>query len=790
MFCFNLLVLSGGRGQEPATLSSPEQRVEKTLSTPEHVPEAESVIDVDADVYQVDDSGKDSSNQSTQAAPISAQIKPEKNDLEAEDDLITVNPLIDDQEEPLLDELDDDDSDDISDEELGEDVELLDADDPDDDDATERLFADDETDLLSDEPDLDTSAFDDVNPDHENEAFDDESFFDEDIAEETEKRDGPYNPQTGAKITHPLLGELIFAPSPEAVKNQSSQPIGKMTNRTLELSTKSQGNKLSHGMIATTTGAVITKPKLHVTSKGNLSLTGTFIANNIRGKVRLKSFTDGDMLFDVDFPRSLRIQITPDRAVNIQHFTLSLSSTGDVEFFARKFVFKKKPVDYDPEDEEEDTTITFGVTAQESDARATTEELPLHVLMKQAKESKDLEKIMLEELVFEIANPFSSKPPPTQITVECTARLNHIKLWGNTRLSNSTCEITLDQNSVELSSQGDTPIIFDDSMTLEHPLVEIEVSKGERPEFTLGGTMACNFPVIGKMKLPVQGEKRDDGITIKGKIEKKIGFGPIAFGNPELIVSTSDGSVTEESDQASSSTDSESKEQAKRKQKKVEVTGTGTFFGFKIKPVIRMVKQTNGSKRKVSFSAKFDAPNLSPFSFIPGLKSIPGLKDLKIPDAFLGMSSAKKMFIGGSVKALGIVGKIKLIPKNKIMEIASDKPWRLSDTIPGAKGTIFDSVLLNNIRFAAAAKAGYDDATDSPIRKGLNAFGTLDTSQGMFANLRKMMGGALPQSVTAAIVLSANPRHCKYVIMLPFDIKLSSKQYCMASHLRSAESPQ
>lgn len=662
--------------------------------------------------------------------------------------------LLSEEVEPSVEDMDEDDS------ELASLLSPTDtAESAEDDDGLSALLAD--TSSPEDGSSLSDLGLESDSFSHDTDDFDDDldlSFSDEESGDL-----GSFDHTSGTEMTIAPLGHLIFAPSEQAVTSGSLTPDGKRrkndtTRRPLKLSASNR-----------TDGAIISNPKLSVTEKGELSFTGTFKSGGLKGALKLTNISDGELTFSIHMSRDIEIQMTNDRRVSLRDFELVVGN-GSVELYSEQKVFDKNA-------EDPDTRFTFGL-GEDKEARATAEELPLPVLIPKAQDNKDMREIILEELVFQIYNPFRGGTLPETYVIECTARLSHIKIWGPAHLTDSSCTITMSRTGMELECDGETPIVFDEDMQLEQPSVEIEFARQQKPEFTISGTMAVNLPVIGQMKIPVSGTKEEDGIELSGAIQKKIGMGPIKIGNPQLVLQTEKEDADDEPDAGgtpSAPTRSTQPARPGAVKKTITIQGDGNFFGMQITPKFVINSPGQGQKKTTSFSADFKMPRMNPFKKIPGLKSIPGLKEFMLSDASLGLDDAKKMFVGGSAKLLGIAGNVFIKPKDALIQVASNETWRVSKSFPFLKGTFLDDLIFNNITFTAAKAENFDKKAGQKLRKGLNVYGQVDTSQGVFSNLRKMTGGALPKTVTASIIINPNPRHCKFIVQLPFDIKLSSK---------------
>jgi len=620
----------------------------------------------------------------------------------------------------------------------------------DDDAEDDALLVTDDTTTTTEKDADDTLLLDKENEDDdllsEAQLPEDDSLDDDDLSD-PEPESTTFEAAEGARVEMPLVGEIAFAPSAEAQKAGN-------------LSEEAQANlQASQAMVGKT--LVISLLTLKITqtqlaNDGKPTMNGTFSLADKKGIFRLHVYNEDETIFEIILDSPFEITVTPDKTIHIKSF-LFLISPDKKELYQKVSVFTS---------DKKETRISLSLDPQEPEASATTQNVIFTQLFPSAKGNGDLEKIVLEDLEFSLPNPIFPVQSEKEININCMAKLDHIKLFDSARLSNSDCTITLAPGMGSFVAEGTDAIDLGGGTLLNQPGVEITITAGSKPEFLITGTLDLKLPLLGKVSQQVKGEKRDDGIELRSRLNKGIKFGPIRIGDPEIIFYTFKGSAGIGSDGGANVT------------KRLELRGSAKFFGNEIIPIIRFVKSKKSKKRLIQFSAEFKGKkNINPFKDIPGMKSIPGIKDFVLRNAHIGLDSTKKFFIGGATKLLGVATNAALQFARKGVSITATtlQPWKLSDTVSAAKGSIFDSIGLRNVTFTLSSYSYFDATTNMKVNRGVNVTADVDTSQGIFANARKMFGGAMPQQVKTVIILNPNPRHCKFRAILPFNIKLSSK---------------
>ena len=595
----------------------------------------------------------------------------------------------------------------------------------------------------------------------------DELDLDADIDDtDTESQQGSFSPLEGAELTLPFIGTLICAPSPESATAQTDTPLG--ATRRVAAQQKKAG----------TVGAVtLTNLSGYISESGHLELTGECMVKDTRGTVSVHSYNPEthELVLTLTYTEPFLVNVLPDKEVAISEFLLTLTPDAPT-LTSIQSVFSKN-------DKESKLTFPIAGPPNPNATLLIEKQLPLTDIIPDAKGNADVEKIILEDITLSFPNPLSppvmsslSQVVVPSTTITATAILNHIVLYGDAKLSNADTTIIVSPDSLTFDCIGQDPIKLDADLVLANPTLEFEKTRGvPLAEFGIGGTLQTTVPVLGTLNTPMRGYKRDDGIDLSGKLGNTIDFGPVKFGNPEIIISTN---TSVGGDSAASTT--------KERTLKFELRGLFELFGIKVVPILRFIKpgisgitlgKGNIVQRVVEFSGELNGGKpLRPLKDIPGLNAIPGLADFVLDKAQLGIDSTKKTFIGGTTTLMNIATQVKILTSGaKGIMASSLKPWKISDSIPSLAGSVFDSIAFNSINFGFTAKKYFDAASGMMVEKGTNIFGEVDLTQGVFKPLQKMLGKAMPKKLIASIILHPNPRHIKFQLAIPLDIRMSSR---------------
>jgi len=606
------------------------------------------------------------------------------------------------------------------------------------------------------------SEIDDLDLEADSESDSDSSATDSDTSSEN----ATFSPVDGAEVTLPVLGNMILAPSPESATNATDSAIGATRRANAQA-------KQTY-----TVGTVsLTDVTGYITNDGHIELSGTCKLNDTPGTISVKSYNteSQELILTLSYKEPFIVNVFPDKETPVSDFLLTITPTSQ-ELTSKQSIFTKNG---------QESNLSFPITGTAgSNATVAIENpVPLVDMLPDAKGNAEVEKIMLEDISLSFPNPLAPRivtsakeiiAPSTTITA--TAILNHIKLYGDAYLSNSDATIIVSPTGFSFDCIGQTPITLDNDLVLASPALEFEKMRGTpMAEFGIAGTLQCTLPVLGTLNTPMRGYKRDDGLDLSGKLGNTIDFGPVKFSDPEIIIATT---TSEGGDSAASA--------SKDRSFKFELRGRFDLFGIKVVPILRFVKpgisgitlgKGNVIQRVVEFSGELNGGKpLKPLEHIPGLNAIPGVADFLLEKAELGIDSTKKTFIGGTTTIMNIATKVKILTSGAKGMIASSlKPWKVSDSIPSLAGTVFDSIAFNSINFGFTATKYFDTASGMMMEKGSNIFGEVDLTQGVFAPLQKMLGKAMPKKLIASLILHPNPRHIRFQLAIPLEIKLSSR---------------
>lgn len=643
------------------------------------------------------------------------------------------------------------------------------------------------TDLLSDEP-TEPSSNDDLSADDplldttdtEEESVDDplSDLEDENTDEdEGEEEQGSYSPTEGADVVLPVLGACTFAPSADAITKKTASPIGLKRQKTVDDHAKNN-YPIQKITIKNLIGSI--------SSKGNLVLAGTVTINSTDGTITHTRYdaSTNELTLTITYTTPFTFFILPDTEVSITSFKLLLANDRQ-ELSAQKSIFTK---------DKNESKLTFGIEEKNNSGGMVTidDQVPLISIIPSVKGNKDAEKIMLDDITISFMNPLAPEAAaasgslmPTT-TINATARLSHICLYGKAYLSDSDTTITITGPNVSFDALGNTPIVLDTDVVLNSPTISIDIAQGGGvPDIGIGGTLTTTLPVVGTINTPVHGMKSNGALELSGKLGNTIDFGPVSFGNPHIVIATQYGTSAPEPAANNTTTGSTPPATTNNdKSLRIEARGECDLFGLQIIPILRFIKPSlsaigsvGAPQRIIEFAGEINGGKpIKPFDFIPGLNAIPGLKDFLIDKAQLGLDSTKKTFIGGSTTLLGVATQAKILTSGAKGLVASTlKPWKISDSIPELAGSILDTISFATASFAFTASNYYDAASGMMMQRGTNVFGTLDMNHGLFAPLRKMLGKALPQQITVGLLLRPNPRDIKLQAAIPLDINLSSR---------------
>ncbi|MGD1997386.1 MAG: hypothetical protein PVJ92_00550 [Candidatus Dependentiae bacterium] len=650
-------------------------------------------------------------------------------DLLAED----VDDLLADDDDTLL-------SDEDTSEDTDEDV-VTDEDDAEEaitDDATDDdIISEDEDALLSDEDDdiFGDEEEDDMDPDSED--FNEEGFEDE----------GEFDHTVGTQIPLGILGPIPFAPSPQA------QKAG-------DLSPEAQQNLAGAKALAAVNKSMgiinLSKMRTYINTKGHPQMKGDIEFVGKKGKISLHRMDETEVLFKIVLDKLMEVKLTEEKKLKIRTWYLLLSD-GEQELYTRSRVFSE---------DERDMKITVGLNA--SDPQATGEcsvDVPLEKIIPSAKDNSTLKQIILSDLNFAMPSPVFPHTLAGDISINCMAKMDHIKVFDKGKMPNSDCTISISVGMVNLSSESDERLYFDEDNYMQSPSLEVSAMAGTAPEFLIRGVLRLDGTFLKGQDIPATCEKTFDGFVVDGKMAEDQKFAGIKIGQPHVRIQRmmspfdmgSGGFVTV-----------------------YTVTGTMKFLGNKLIPTIRMMKTTRKAKMTPEFSAVFEgAKDIEPLKMIPGLNVIPGIKNFKLKDALVGMAKEgkKAFFIGGATTLLGLssLAKIRFMKKGPGIEAKTRKSWRFSDSVPGTKGTPLDSVGMNSATIMLTSAAYFSHEYNMQLNKGLNFFGDVDTSQGAFGAAKSILGGGMPKKVVCAVMTSPNPRLCRLRVIIPLDLKLSDK---------------
>jgi|GEM_PF-3443886 len=517
-----------------------------------------------------------------------------------------------------------------------------------------------------------------------------------------------------------------------------------------------------------------------VTQDGQLNLAGTFTINGgSSGTVSWVSFdkSSATLTLKLTFDTPAQATVLPGKTITITTCALVIDSSSST-LSTVQALFQSTP----------DSSITFDLaTINNSGGLATIKQsVPLTTVVPQAQSNKDLATVQLSNITIDFPNPFIIDPstigqPPT-MTLNAMANLSQIVLYGRTHLSDSQATITFNGQSINLACNGQTPISFDSNFTLDQPTIDVSMMVGiPCPDLSISGILEFTLPVVGTGKVPVHGEKGMGFFTLTGSLNNALSFSGIHFHDPKIILTAQSGMggmmSTSGSDKSGKGGKGGNKSSNDGSMLNVEINGGSfDFAGMSAQPVLKFISTGTGDGRIVAFSGNVNAGKpFHPLKKIPGLSEIPGIADFILNQAKLGCTTSKQLFFSGTTELLKIATTAKInLTGTKSIIASTAKPWKLSDSFSWAKNTPVD-IPFQTINFGYTAGDYYDAELGMYLQKGFNAFGTINMRQGIFAPLHKLFGPLLPASLTAGIIIPADPLQSRVEVAIPLDIQLCSR---------------
>lgn len=551
-----------------------------------------------------------------------------------------------------------------------------------------------------------------------------------------------YNPTVSVTITLPFIGPLVFTPAAEeqaALSAQSNQ---------LALETQQQAQKQANEVIQL--GIMqLTSIQAHVQQEGTLALEAAINLLGKKGTVTLESYTPEETKLLITLADPLSFTLHDGRIVELKNWHLLLGPHFQ-ELYTRSAFFSDK----------EDGRLSLGLSRENPAAYIEADhEILLSTLVPEAKDHADLAKTLVHDVVINLPNPLF---PLETAAIEITgsADMNHIVLYKEARLGIVDCLIVFSPEGITVEATGLTPLTFPDEITLQQPQMITTINPMDKTfELVISGILEIDVPGVGTIQQRLYGEKTDDGFRLEALLDKEISFHSVAIGSPLLLFLTEG--------------------EGQEKITKTVIQGTATILGYEVIPKLHIVRSQKLGKRIIEFSAKIkDDKPLAPFASIKEVEHIPQLKEIQIHDATIGFRSLDKtFFIGGTTTILGVTTKAELMGSNKGIAIkaSTTKPWKVSDSIDEARGTVFDSITFNEVSFIASSYRYYDPTYNIKVNKGISVIARISSKSGVFANARKLLGDAIPEDVVASLTISSPLRKSKLLAVIPIEMKLSEK---------------
>lgn len=551
---------------------------------------------------------------------------------------------------------------------------------------------------------------------------------------------GPFDPVNGVTITLPILGSVFFAPE--------KLPDGPMRAVFQAKAAEQAQQQYTMGIL------MLTQFTPSVSSMGNLRGTGTITLLGKTAEVKLLSYTEQETLFlikpeaPLTFPLGLK-------TISFPTLTLSISPSGMV-LLGEQSVFIQDQVD---------TQLSMGLSMESPQVSLSFIRVPLKEVIDLSNAPADIMGIAIDNAVAQIPNPLFPQTIALGISLTGNANLSQIVLYDSVHFGNADCSLTLGAQT-SFQATGTQPIMFD-TYPLYEPILSIGLTPGMPIDISFGGRMDFFLPGIGAFSQNFIGQRSAGDLTLQSDITGELKFRGFSLKGNKLVFS----SMGVGADRSTN----------------VVLSGTTQILDYEVLASLRLVKslQVQGGL-ELEFKGQItNGLDIKPFENVPGAETLPGLRDLTITQPWVGITSDGSAFIGGVMKfnnlfldaevrkkvgGVCVKGSFRL-PTDK-NGFPVKKSWKLSDIVPGAPAFL-DSIEFRNMSLMASSLTYYDHNTNMMVEAGLNLYAVIDTTTGIFADTRKILGPGVPEQITVAVVLNPNPSKCLVRGIIPLMAVLS-----------------
>ncbi len=432
--------------------------------------------------------------------------------------------------------------------------------------------------------------------------------------------------------------------------------------------------------------------------------------------------------FGIDFDggRSPTVELIPGKKAILQNVDLLIEKSKPVQIIAKSNILGQS------------VEITFAYDKGETDAWAEMKKVPLKDIISQVNNTP-LDKTELESFKIMIKNFMSATNQPTELTLDGKADLSKTVGLAD---SKEAKEVALTAN---VSAQKQTVRAIIQQLMLPG-LGMIKDAKllgsftDEKKEVTLSGMSVITFPGVGTFNMELNTQITNEGMELSGKVEQKIAFAGIDLKNVELKFSTA--------------------------KKTLYLLGLGNIKGY-----LADFEISKDDKDMVSARAKLTEKEIQPFADVP----MPTVRDIVLLDPafkFISRGSEFEAIMEGTVVIFGVPLQGNLYLKKtasgqvSLLEVAAPKNWKLSQGVPEFKGTVFDSVELEELYFIISSD-NYDDKTRKTVfRQGFNFLSKTKLS-GALVPIGQLTGTSPESLITLQGYLAPSPMDSVFKATIP-----------------------
>lgn len=450
----------------------------------------------------------------------------------------------------------------------------------------------------------------------------------------------------------------------------------------------------------------------------------------IPAKTKAPSFSQ--IVLGVTFDKNPTIELIPGKKAELTNVDLILEKTKPIKLVATTTILGQT------------IKIYFSINKQGANGWATLKNVPFDSIIPQLK-GTEAEKVILTSFKFTAKDLVSKTKKTTTYLINGKADVSKLsgiestpdEAQNVTILGSYTAkdggQFTLSAKSLTLPRIG---IVNDAKLVLNTKPVT----------FKLMGNTHISFPGIGEFDTTIDASITQEGITFSSRIAQTVRFADIEMRNLALNFSSI--------------------------KKTISLTGDGDVQGYKAKIILE-----KDAKGGIAAEAELMEKEIKPFASIPGISHI----TLKNPTfKFNKRASSYELAMTGTVNLYGLqldgtlnVEKTSRGETVTLVKAQAPANWKLSDGMKELKGTLFDTIELEELTFIVSSNDYHDADKDVTYKKGMN-FVSKTKLSGPLVPVSDFTGTAPTSIITIVGYLAPNPIESVFRASIPNGVVLKN----------------